>query len=1131
MKALPITLIIIFLLTCAQVNAQSFDINISTKFDKLENSEYANNVAGVQNADEEKMLNTAIDTYQTGDLDKSISQFGTVINKYPMTYYGYLYRGSIYGGQKKYDLAIDDSKKLIKYYPFESAGYINVSWYLMLSNRYEESRDYVLHAFKLSHTYMFAVWANIGLYYWWLGDMDKAEDYLKKSIILIGTKETYDGFLIEIDGEVAAGRLPSKAKIIASFKAEFEKNGEKYIQYKEWDREAITLINEEKYHEAALKNKEISNLVLSTSPPNYELAMQYAVYSGNQFSNANKISEAKQIYQKSYDYVVLGEVVNFETGKMLNSQGMFFKDEHDYATAAKFYTQAIAIFQQIGNESWKGSTISNLAEVEGFMGQNELSLKHNLEAIEIANKLGEKGTLAISYNNTSEIYENLGNYEKAIELAKSATQIGEELQHVSLSSFYNSLGKRYSTAGNFELALVNFNKALALDKKANNKAKMAKRLGSIGSTYYQMRNRTKAEEAIKESIRLAKESGAIIDLASGYHNLGLIAKDLKKPYEAEEKFEQALTIFRKYNMKREMAGDLLMLGKINSVDFKKFQQAEMYFTEALGIYESMGLKYELAELYKALASFYAVQSKFDLAISYGEKGVAYYEETMLSGTSSISQLSAGIEQYELLAAYYGFNGKYNKAFDTMEKSKSRQLTNKLAGGKVKPVTTKGISAKVTTSTAMISYLNTGYGVPLYITITSGGSYGYMTRSATGVADGEAVEEAFKSLLSKYEQKAKTAVKNQRGFKRIDGPEEKKVASKAVFSKEKFEELINYYRILIINEAASGQLSPERVEISKGLYDYLIAPIEDQFSSKEQLIIVPEGILGYLPFETLMTSDGRYLTEKYSIQYIQSATVWSEVKKRNYATNRKPMLAYGGAVYGGKGVVSTEIKNEEDLINLRSELGNSSLTDYSQYYAKLGISSWENLPGTTQEVNNLKNIYSSAEVNIGCKVSETSLKSYSDQGKLQDFKVIHFATHGVVIPEIPELSALVLSQNCQGQKGDGYLTYGEIEKLKIKADFVNLSACETGLGKIYGGEGVVGLTQSFLIAGAKSLSVSLWQVTDESTMQFMTGMYKDASANTSYSKAMTNMKRSFISGQYGESLKLPYYWAPFVFYGQ
>ena len=167
---------------------------------------------------------------------------------------------------------------------------------------------------------------------------------------------------------------------------------------------------------------------------------------------------------------------------------------------------------------------------------------------------------------------------------------------------------------------------------------------------------------------------------------------------------------------------------------------------------------------------------------------------------------------------------------------------------------------------------------------------------------------------------------------------------------------------------------------------------------------------------------------------------------------------------------------------------------------------------------------------GREVSESKIKQLSKDGILQKYKILHFATHGLVLPEIPELSALVLSQFKKEQNNeDGYLTMKEIAGLDINADFVNLSACETGLGKIYGGEGVVGLTQAFLIAGANVLSVSLWQVADESTMKFMFGLYKLVQERgLSYDMSMTEMKRRFIKeGKYSD----PFYWAPFVYYGK
>ncbi len=169
---------------------------------------------------------------------------------------------------------------------------------------------------------------------------------------------------------------------------------------------------------------------------------------------------------------------------------------------------------------------------------------------------------------------------------------------------------------------------------------------------------------------------------------------------------------------------------------------------------------------------------------------------------------------------------------------------------------------------------------------------------------------------------------------------------------------------------------------------------------------------------------------------------------------------------------------------------------------------------------------------GSDVSESEVRRLSESGQLRRYRVLHFATHGMVLPEAPELSSLVLSHVADPAAGaegiDGYLTMAEIANLDIAADFVNLSACDTGLGRIYGGEGVVGLTQAFLVAGANSLSVSLWQVADEATSRFMTGLYRLVEEEgLSHAEAMTAMKRRFLEE---ESTARLFFWAPFVYYG-
>ena len=140
--------------------------------------------------------------------------------------------------------------------------------------------------------------------------------------------------------------------------------------------------------------------------------------------------------------------------------------------------------------------------------------------------------------------------------------------------------------------------------------------------------------------------------------------------------------------------------------------------------------------------------------------------------------------------------------------------------------------------------------------------------------------------------------------------------------------------------------------------------------------------------------------------------------------------------------------------------------------------------------------------------------------------------------------MVLSQFEKDEgKEDGYLRMEEIVELDFQADLVTLSACETHLtnppnrpagrqaGRVDGNAGIMGFTQSFILAGANAVSISLWRVEGESTSQFMAAMYGMAQdKGIGYAEAMTELKRRFISGGFGEKYKAPYYWAPFVYYG-
>lgn len=272
----------------------------------------------------------------------------------------------------------------------------------------------------------------------------------------------------------------------------------------------------------------------------------------------------------------------------------------------------------------------------------------------------------------------------------------------------------------------------------------------------------------------------------------------------------------------------------------------------------------------------------------------------------------------------------------------------------------------------------------------------------------------------------------------------------------------------------------------------------------QLIIIPEGSLSTIPFESLVTdlkieeelsySDMPYLIQKYNISYDNSATLFVQRKKE----------------------IETYQGETEDIL-LVAPISFSTIA-YQGLTGRLN-----DLPGSRNEIDEIKFLFKANQREADLLTEEDATKSNLTSEEIKRYKYIHFATHGMVNESEPNLSRIFLQ--------DGSLYSGDIYNININADLVCLSACETGLGKISKGEGIIGLSRALLYAGAKNLIVSLWTVADESTSKLMIDFYNNHLYSSTYNTFSGALRKAKLSLIQDEQYNKPYYWAPFVLIGE
>jgi CHAT domain-containing protein len=333
-----------------------------------------------------------------------------------------------------------------------------------------------------------------------------------------------------------------------------------------------------------------------------------------------------------------------------------------------------------------------------------------------------------------------------------------------------------------------------------------------------------------------------------------------------------------------------------------------------------------------------------------------------------------------------------------------------------------------------------------------------------------------------------------------------------------------------------------VAAANALYKAAVEPATSVIGDK-RLLVIADGALNYIPFEALVkTTDGAdysslsYLIKTNEIVYAPSGSVVAAIRQQRGSSPTvssraaKNILLIADPIFNSndprlKGNSAAQASGEARGLGLGLESAINDVTDSSAPAVGLQLA---RLTGTRTEAEEIAKTARTgggqADLWMDLNASEDNVHNRD----MNNYRVIHIATHGLLDAQRPQFTGVVLSL-VGNKSNDGFLRTDEIFNLRMNPALVMLSACETGLGKEKRGEGVIGLTRAFMYAGAPTVGVTLWSVADKSTADLMTDFYKRfLGSGTAAPAAMRNAQLSMISAK---KYSAPFYWAPFVLVGE
>jgi CHAT domain-containing protein/predicted negative regulator of RcsB-dependent stress response len=843
-------------------------------------------------------------------------------------------------------------------------------------------------------------------------------------------------------------------------------------------------------------------------------------------------------------------------------------DLGDARQAVEYYEQSMTPRRSVGDRRNEAITFNNLGNAWLELGESQVALSHYDRAMPIIQSLGARREEAYSLNGIASVNLRLGLMQKALEAFNEALAIMREVKNRrDEAGVLQNIGLVYHTSGDFQKALEHYQQALEIAREVGDQFREAKLLNQLGNLHRLLDEPELANQRLQQSLVIARAINSRSVEADLLNSLGSFHASQGEYQRAIDYYQSALTIWQAIDNRAREAVTLNHLGEAWGA-LKEWPKALELFQRALPLSQATGdwsgaatALFGLARSQSAQGDLAQALIQIEAALNIVEsvRGNASSEEMRASFLASKRQLY----EFRLTLLMQLHKQRPKDGFDAAalrasESARARTLVEILSESRAE--IRQGTNAELLEREHRLRQRINDKAQQV------ARLHGNKQRGAQA----EALNKEITALLIEHEQ-----IQAQL---RASSPRYAALTQPQPLSLNEIQQLLDANTILL--EYALGQersylwaVTPTSLEsyelparaaiqaAAKRAYELLLKSNQRVFRAQSQLalaelsrtllgpvanrlsnhrlLVVSDGALQYIPFAALPKPEvsrrtmgaGQPLIANHEIVSLPSASIIPVLRQE---TQRRQHATQGVAVFADPVFRDDDQRVRQAVAqNLKSETWHAAKTQLGasmlvRSAGETGVGELMRLPFTRQEAEAIA-AASGAKDNFKA-LDFTASRATVTQAELSRYRILHFATHGLLNSQHPELSGLVLSLVDQnGQPQDGFLRLHDIYNLNLNAEMVVLSACRTALGKEVNGEGLIGLTRGFMFAGASRVVASLWDVRDEATAELMKRFYQKMLKDGQPPAAA--LRQAQISMLREKRWEAPYYWASFMLQGE